>query len=394
MCSIVGYVEQRAMSRARLLGAGAAAAAGLTAIPRQTTAQVAQSEDRIAKAKAAARGARSRLILLGTGGGPSWGGRRRSFSAALLVGDSMYMVDAGDGAGPRLAEALAPLGTYALMQNLRGLFFTHLHSDHTVDYPNLLLYGPNVGLETRKGKPLEVFGPGRRGQMEPVFAPPGVTPATPVVVSPSNPTPGVEDMTNLIYQAYATDINDRMRDNGKPDPHTLVNAHDIKLPAIPGFVSPNATPAPDMEPFTIYHDDRVKVSATLVNHAPIWPAFAYRFDTDDGAVVFSGDTGPCANLVRLARGAKILVHEVIVTKWVDARVPLPRSAADEGLRNHLLSAHTPVEAVGKIAAAAGVSQLVLSHIVPAAGDDADLLPAQQGFGGTLIIGEDLLQIPL
>jgi ribonuclease BN (tRNA processing enzyme) len=379
------------MSRASLIG-GAAAVAALTAIPAQSDAQMAQSADRIAKAKAAAAGSRTRLLLLGTGGGPTWGARRRSFSSALVVGDALYLIDAGDGMGPRLAEAMTPLGTYALMQNLRAVFFSHLHSDHTVDYPNILLYGPNVGLDKRVGKPLQVYGPGRRGEMEPIFAPPGVTPATPPIVNPSNPTAGIEDMTNFLYQAYATDINDRMRDNGKPDPHLLVQAHDIQIPHVRGFISPNATPAPDMEPFMVYQDDRVKVSAILVNHAPIWPAFAYRFDTDDGSVVFSGDTGPCANVVRLARGATILVHEVIVTKWVDQRVPQPRSAADEGLRNHLLSAHTPVEQVGKIAQAAGVSQLVLSHIVPAAGDDADLLPAQQGFDGKLTVGEDLLQI--
>jgi ribonuclease BN (tRNA processing enzyme) len=198
----------------------------------------------------------------------------------------------------------------------------------------------------------------------------------------------------LLIQAFATDVNDRMRDTGKSDPHALFQAHDIKLPPIPGFKSPNETPAPDMEPFPVYEDDRVKVSAILVNHAPVWPAFAYRFDTADGSVVFSGDTGPCKNVVRLARNATILVHEVIVTKWVDQRVPPPRSVADEGARNHLLTAHTPVEEVGKIAQAAGVAQLVLSHIVPAAGDDADLLPAQQGFNGNLIIGEDLLQIPV
>ena len=122
------------------------------------------------------------------------------------------------------------------------------------------------------------------------------------------------------------------------------------------------------------------------------PAFAYRFDTDDGSVVFSGDTGPCENLVTLARGAEILVHEVMVTAWVDQRVPMPRSAADEGLRAHLLSAHTPVEQVGRIAQAAGVGMLVLNHILPGYATAQDLLPAAAGFAGPVIVGEDLLQI--
>jgi ribonuclease BN (tRNA processing enzyme) len=85
---------------------------------------------------------------------------------------------------------------------------------------------------------------------------------------------------------------------------------------------------------------------------------------------------------------------VIVTSWVDSRVPQPRSAADEGLRNHLLKAHTQVEQVGAIAQSAGVKQLVLSHIVPSSASDADLAPARAGFGGTLTIGEDLLQLAL
>jgi ribonuclease BN (tRNA processing enzyme) len=117
------------------------------------------------------------------------------------------------------------------------------------------------------------------------------------VVNPKNPTPGTRDMTKYLFRAYATDINDRIRDNGKQDLRRFVEVHYIELPQILGFSSPNLTPHPDMEPFVIYEDDRVRVSATLVQHAPIWPAFAFRFETDDGAVVFSGDTGPSKNLI-------------------------------------------------------------------------------------------------
>src|SRR6266702_142663 len=81
-------------------------------------------------------------------------------------------------------------------------------------------------------------------------------------------------------------------------------------------------------------------------------AFAYRFDTDDGSIVFSGDTGRNENLIRLAKGADILVHEVIVTSVVNRLFPPPRSVADEGLMQHLLNAHTQVEVVGGIAEAA------------------------------------------
>jgi ribonuclease BN (tRNA processing enzyme) len=115
-------------------------------------------------------------------------------------------------------------------------------------------------------------------------------------------------------------------------------------------------------------------------------------DTDEGAVVFSGDTAPSQNLVRLAKGADILVHEVIVSAWIDRILPPPRNPAQEALRTHLLSAHTPVEMVGKVAESAGVSTLVLNHIVPGNARAEELTPAQQDFAGQLIIGEDLLQL--
>src|SRR3954464_2019527 len=101
-------------------------------------------------------------------------------------------------------------------------------------------------------------------------------------------------------------------------------------------------PSPPMEPFKIFEDDRVRVSATLVDHAPIWPAFGYRFDTDDGSIAFSGDTGRSENLIKLAKGADILVHEVIVTSFVNKLFPTPRTVGQEGLIRHLLDHHTRV----------------------------------------------------
>jgi ribonuclease BN (tRNA processing enzyme) len=393
MCDIVGQVIDQAIARRRLLGGvGAGALAAVFGTPA-SAAEIAQQQERIAQAESAADSFGIRLALLGTAGGPTWwtNTSRRSVASALVVGDAIYMVDCGDGAGKRLQEALDPPSNRTLLRTLRGLFLTHLHSDHTVDYPNLLLYGLYSGLDDAEAS-LKVFGPGRRGEMEPVFAVPGRQPAAPEIINPGNPTPGTEDMTGYLYQAYATDINDRMRDNGRPDLRSRVHVEDIKLPQIPGFTSPNQTAHPDMEPFAVYQDDRVRVSATLVYHFPIWPAFAFRFDTDDGSVVFSGDTGPSQNLIRLAKGADILVHEVIVSAWVDRVLPEPRSPAQEALREHLLSAHTPVEQVGKVAESAGVSTLVLSHIVPGNARAEELISAQRDFSGQLVIGEDLLQL--
>ena len=393
MCDLIGRAINEAIERRRLLGgAGASALAAVLGKPA-SAAEVAQQEARIAQAKSAAAAFGTRLLLLGTAGGPTYwpNTNRRSTSSALVVGDAVYLVDCGDGVGKRLQEALNPPDQRVTMKTLRTVFLTHLHSDHVIDYPNILLYGWYAGIEVA-ASPLKVFGPGRRGEMEPMFTPPGRQAVEPPVISPSNPTPGTADMTGYLFQAFATDINDRMRDNGKKDIRTLVEVEDIKLPEIAGFKSPNETPEPEMQPFKIYEDDRVRVSATLVYHAPIWPAFGYRFDTDEGAVVFSGDTAPSQNLVRLAKGADILVHEVIVTPWIDRILPPPRNPAQEALRAHLLSAHTPVEKVGKVAESAGVSTLVLNHIAPGNARAEELVPAQQDFGGQLVIGEDLLQL--
>lgn len=282
-------------------GAGASLLAAVLGKPA-SAAEIAQQEARIAEAKSAAAAFDTRLLLLGTAGGPTYwpNTNRRSTSSALVVGDAVYLVDCGDGVGKRLQEALEPPDSRQTMKALRAVFLTHLHSDHVVDYPNILLYGWFSGIELA-ASPLRVFGPGRRGEMEPMFTPPGRQTAEPPVMNPNNPTPGTADLTDYLYQAFATDINDRMRDNGKKDIRTLVNVEDIQLPEIVGFKSPNETSEPEMQPFKIYEDDRVRVSATLVYHATIWPAFGYRFDTDEGAVVFSGDTGPSQNLVKLAK---------------------------------------------------------------------------------------------
>ena len=390
MCGCIGSLLHRSVRRRGVL---AAAAVGIAA-PHLVQAAEATAPDQRTAATLAGQSARTRLVLLGTAGGPTYwpGSSRASTSSLLMVGDAAYMIDCGAGAGKRLQEASDEQERTESFRALRALFLTHLHSDHTVDYPNLLLYGYYSGLDLPNRPPLQVHGPGRRGQLEPVFTPPGKTLADPPITNPTNPTPGTQDMTASLLQAFATDINDRMRDNGRRPPDQLVQAHDIALPDIPGFRTPNETPAPPMAPFKIYEDDRVQVSAILVNHAPVWPAFAYRFDTDDGSVVFSGDTGPCANLVTLARDADVLVHEVIVTDWIDSHLPHPRNPAQEALRNHLLNAHTPVDQVGKLAQQAGVGMLVLNHLLPGNARAQDLLPAQRDFAGPMIIGEDLLQI--
>src|SRR5262245_22463413 len=282
MCYLVGKALQSALTRRNIL-AGGMALGSFMCTPVQAAAHI-QREVEIAQATVPADQSRSWLLLLGTAGGPTWwpNSDRCSFSSAVIVGDATYLVDCGEGVGKRLQQSLGPASSSAAtLRTLRALFVTHLHSDHTVDYPNILLYGLVSGLD-RSSPPLKVFGPGRPGQMDPVFSLPGRTAVEPEIINPENPTPGISDMTNYISQAYATDLNDRMRDNGRRSLKMLVEAHDIAIPPVAGFKSPNETPSPDMEPFKVFEDDRVRVSATLVDHFPVWPAFAFRFDTVRG----------------------------------------------------------------------------------------------------------------
>lgn len=392
MCQEVAHAVQLALSRRGLLkagiGAGAAAAAmllGGSAVAQAAPAPVDTAAD-----------FDTRLTLLGTAGGPAWfpGSTRRGIASALQVGEHTYLIDCGDGAAGQLAAALlrgnGQAHPFRLLEPLRAIFFTHLHSDHVVDYNNVLLQGWTAGLG--RIRPVQVLGPGPRGELPPVFQVPGRPSAAPAAVAPESPTPGTVLMTDGIFRAFATDLNDRIRDYLWPDLRTLVQVRDIRLPDIAAFRSANQTPTPDMAPFEVWADDRVRVSATLVAHAPVFPSFAFRFDTADGAVVFSGDTGPCRNLIRLARDADVLVHEVIDVAWVEQLFPAPRDEAADALMHHLLSAHTSIEDAGRVAEQAGAKTLVLSHVIPHNLGDRRLREAARHYSGRLIPGHDLTAI--
>ncbi len=394
MCEFVqaAYALSR---RSFLTGAASVAGAATAAAGALGTAHViapamAQTARGVPLGAPAPGAYRTRLVLLGTSGGPAWypGNTRRMISSAVGVGDAVYLIDCGEGWGPQLRRSTLA-GPVGALDNLRAVFLTHLHSDHTIDYPNLFVLGLYNGLAGHP-QPVAIYGPGRRGRLEPVFGHRAVAPA---VVNPRNPTPGTVDMTDALLAAFATDLNDRMRDNLRPDPRTLIAVHDIALPAGTGD-DPDGNPTPPIDPFPVYEDDNVRVSATLVYHAPIFPAFAFRFDTADGAIVFSGDTGTRGrtNLAKLAHGADILVHEVIDGEWVNGLFPLPHTPEQAALVNHLLSAHTEIGDVGATAQAAGAKTLVLSHLVPGTSPDSRWVLAQRGFTGRLVIGEDLLEV--
>lgn len=368
----------------------------------------------------------SRLVLLGTTGGVTWypGSDRASSSSALVVGDTIYIIDLGQGSTSRLSEAFNPgspmsgqdMGsTSTFLEHVNALFFTHLHQDHIADYPSLLLIGPGAGLGTRTDPitgqvsivPLVVIGPAGRGALEidrSHYLDRNGTVIYTDSADPSlvTPTPGTRQMTNLIWQAYAQTINDMTLDNAYRDFTKLVEIReiggtgpgDIYFP-VPAVNLSNGTTCAAMDPFEVYRDENVVVTAILVDHHQVYPTFAYRFDTDDGSVVFSGDTGPDTrgNLEKLAAGADILVHEVIDRAWIDERMGYPdENTPAYALKTHLLTSHTTIDAVGSVATNCSVDTLVLNHIVPGNTPTSHLLKAQQNFSGRLIIGEDFMEI--
>jgi ribonuclease BN (tRNA processing enzyme) len=281
--------------------------------------------------------ARTRLILLGTGGGPR--PRKNSSAAAqvVLANDVAYVVDCGDGVARQLAAAGVPLTT------LRHIFITHHHSDHNADYGNLIWLAWAVGLHTR----VDTWGP-----------------------------PPLDEMTRLFFKMNAYDINTRIADEGRSALVPLVHVHELSRGGL------------------VMRDENVKVTAALVDHPLVVPAFAYRFDAADRSLVISGDTAPSDNLITLAQGADVLVHEAMYLPAVDRLVARVPSAAT--LKKHLIASHTSAEDAGRVAQAAGVKTLVLSHLVPpddpAVTDEMWIEAARVHFRGRVILGKDLLEV--
>jgi ribonuclease BN (tRNA processing enzyme) len=144
----------------------------------------------------------------------------------------------------------------------------------------------------------------------------------------------------------------------------------------------------------VMRDERVRVTSALVDHPPVVPAFAYRFDGPDRSIVISGDTAPSGNVVKLASGADVLVHSVMYPSAIERMVARVPNAAT--LKASILAHQTSAEQAGRIAEEAGVKTLVLSHFVPP--DDPEISDAMWGdaarvhFRGRVFVGRDLLEV--
>ncbi|MBI3149576.1 MAG: MBL fold metallo-hydrolase [Betaproteobacteria bacterium] len=281
---------------------------------------------------------KTRLILLGTKGGPRVGGDgRKNPSTLLLINGVPYVVDCGYGTSQHLVRAGVPLNS------LRYVFLTHHHSDHNLEFGSVIYNGWATGLRSR----VDAWGP-----------------------------PGTERMAQAFFDYMKLDIETRMDDEGRPDLRKLVFAHDFDQPGV------------------VMQNDDVKVSAARVRHPPIEHAYAYRFDTTERSMVISGDTNYSLELIELAKGADVLVHEVLYMPGLEKLLSRVPNAAK--LRDHIVASHTVPEDVGRVAAAAGVKTVVLSHFVP--GDDPSITDEQwtagvrKHFNGQIVVGKDLMEI--
>ena len=268
------------------------------------------------------------VVFLGTGTpGPT--PDRQGPSLAVVAGGRAYLVDVGVGVVRQAAAAYAK-GIRALQP--RGLsiaFVTHLHSDHTIGLPDLILT-PWVGGRTA---PLELYGP-----------------------------PGISAMAENILKAWEQDI--QIRTTGLEQGNTTgykVNAHDIT-------------------PGVAYQDANVKVTAFKVLHGS-WPmALGYRFDSGGKSIVISGDTSPAESVVENCNGCDLLIHEVYLN------LPAESGTAGHWAR-YMKAFHTSAAELADIATRAHAKALVATHVV---GDPAGLEAAlKKGYAGKVTIARDL-----
>jgi ribonuclease BN (tRNA processing enzyme) len=282
---------------------------------------------------------RDRLVLLGTKGGPRVTAYGPTPSSNLIVHRNVpYVIDAGYGVTFKLVEAGLSLPA------LRYIFITHHHSDHNLELGPLLYNSWATGLR----QAVDAYGPA-----------------------------GIEALLDAYWQSERFDIETRIADEGRPDLRKLVRVHTYAEGPV-------------------FADADVKITALRNVHPPITESYALKFELGDKTVVFSGDTAYFPPLAEFAKGADMLIHEVMYGPALEALVQKTPNAAT--LMAHLKASHTLAEDVGRIAAAAQVKTLVLNHFVP--GDDKSVTPqvwtdaVRKTFAGNIVVGRDLLELPL
>lgn len=290
--------------------------------PAQTTpsaaAQVATQSDSL------------KVILLGTAVGPAVNLQQYGASIVVEAGGQRLLFDCGRGATLRLAQAGIPLGS------ITKVFLTHLHSDHVIQLPDLLLVGWAVG---RRAAPLTVWGPA-----------------------------GTRNLMKHLQQAFSFDIHVRRDvDEHFPAVGITVVSHDIKKDGV------------------IFNESGLTVTAFLVDHGVVEPAFGYRVDYGGHSVVLSGDTRVSENLIHHAQGVDVLIHEAIDPEMFRTRPDRPSPAIVDAIIAH----HTTPEQAGTVFSRVAPRLAVYSHAPNTA---RVLAQTRTTYPGPLQGAEDLLVI--
>jgi ribonuclease BN (tRNA processing enzyme) len=265
----------------------------------------------------------TRIILLGTGT-PNADPERSGPSVALIVNGAPYIIDFGPGVVRRAAAAGIPVHL------LTRAFLTHLHSDHTAGYPDLIF----TPWTLERTEPLEVYGP-----------------------------PGIQEMTGHILAAYQQDIRERLY--GLEPANTTgyhVHAHEI-------------------EPGTVYTDENLRVEAFPVNHGSL-QAFAFKVYTPDKTIVISGDTAPVECMVEQCRNCDVLIHEVYSVKGMKTRPPVWQA--------YHKRVHTSSHQLAELASQAQPGLVILYHqLFWGVSEDELLQEVKMLYNGAVVSGRDL-----
>jgi len=272
---------------------------------------------------------KTKVILLGTGT-PYPSPTHSGPATAVVYGKRFFLFDAGAGIERQINAAKLPIN------GPEATFITHLHSDHTLGYPDLIL----TSWIMRRKKPLQVYGPH-----------------------------GLQRMTDLLLKAWSEDINIRVNGLEKEQRAYLkVNMHEIK-------------------PGVVYDSTGVKITAIPVLHGNWKEAYGYRIDTPDRSIVVSGDTRPCEALVKASKRVDVLVHEVYASETVKPE----HRPGGEYWPQYLKEFHTSDVELGKIASRAQPKVLILTHIIRSGATDSMLVNGirEGGFKGKIIVGKDL-----
>jgi len=300
--------------------------ASISAVVHLVSASTQQAEPQAAPPAAT----RTQLVLLGTGT-PNAEPDRSGPALAIVVDGAPYLVDFGPGVVRRAAAAFKN-GVKGLdVKLLRTAFATHLHSDHTAGYPDLI-FTPAV---LERDAPLDVYGP-----------------------------KGLRAMTANVMRAWEQDVKLRLNDiePAKPAGY-VVRAHEV-------------------EPGQVFRDARVTVTAFAVRHGAWKQAYGYRFVTPDKTIVISGDCAPSESVVTACAGCDILVHEVYSATGFATRPP-------EWQRYHR-AYHTSSLELADLATRARPGLLVLTHQLRwGVSEEALVAEVKQGYGGKVVSGRDL-----